>query len=94
MIPGEAGIDAHSIYAVCDRCETMSLTSLPNLALALKETRSFWRDHARIRMAPVREITLDGRDALLLRVESVRSVAALEVVWSGDTYEVLRVGRA
>ena len=93
-LPPVGGIDRHSIYAICDRCGTLSLNTLPNFTLALQEVRSFWQTHRRIRMAPAQEIELDGRPGLLVRVESVRTGVALEVIWASDTYEVLRAYRA
>ena len=51
------------------------------------------REHPRIRTLPEREIEMDGKLALLTRLESVADCLHLDIVTALDTYETLHVSR-
>lgn len=81
----------HGANVSCPACETSTHTTLLGLTLDLPVAQRFWREHARIRTLPERDVTVGGRPALLVTLESVRNPAALDVLSAVDTYEVLQI---
>ena len=79
------------LAAQCASCGECAVTSLGGLVLALPAVRRFWREHSRMRLLPAREVEVEGRAALVSRVESVTDGASLEVISARETYAVLAV---
>jgi RNA polymerase sigma factor (sigma-70 family) len=73
----------------CRACGQAVWSSVRGLAQGLPEARAFRAEHARIRTLPERDLAYDGTEATLVRLESARSRAALDVVFTRDTLRVL-----
>jgi hypothetical protein len=79
------------VYLDCPRCGPMSHASPWHLTLQTPSAVRFWQRHPRIRALPIREVTVNGRAALVTGFESAVEAARIEIVSARDTYEVLRV---
>jgi len=75
----------------CVTCAATTFATYRGLAMTLPEVQTFWRAHARIRMLPEQDIYAQGRPALKLRFESLRSAAALDVISILDPLPTLQV---
>jgi len=81
----------YGINLACDHCRGGDNASLWHLMIDLPAGRRFWRRHPHMRALPIREITFQGRPALLAGFESVDGPAQLEVVSARETLDVLRI---
>jgi RNA polymerase sigma factor (sigma-70 family) len=81
----------HGITFACHRCGGGDNASLWHLMVDLPAGRRFWRRHPHMRALPIREISFQGRPALLAGFESVDGPARLEVVSARETLDVLRI---
>ena len=79
------------LHGACRRCGEEVWSSVPGLAHVQPEARAFCIEHARIRTAPERELEYRGSDATLVRLEAVRGVAALDLVFARHTLRLLAV---
>jgi RNA polymerase sigma-70 factor (ECF subfamily) len=79
------------VYLDCPRCGPMSYASPWHLTLHTPSAVRFWQRHPRIRALSIREVTVNGRAALVTGFESALDAARIEIVSARDTYEVLRV---
>lgn len=75
----------------CTACTWRWDVALPGFLLALPAGRRFWRDHPRIRFAPVRAIERQGGPALVAALEDAAGAARLEIVCARDSLAVLHV---
>jgi hypothetical protein len=53
------------------------------------EAQQFYRRYQRVRTLPEWEMEVNGRSAIVTRLESVTEHASLDIVTTLDTYEVL-----
>ena len=69
------------------------MSQQPDVGLALTHpaVQHFWRDHKRMRLAGRYTIASAGRDAILIRFESLAGTAAVGVIAAADNLEVLEV---
>jgi len=84
----------HGLVVSCDGCGDVGWSSISSLALARPEVRGFRREHPRLRALPVREVSLGGTSALLLRYEDVLGSAGVDVLFARDTLRLLGVHTA
>jgi len=75
----------------CPACRLASWGTLESLVLSLPEGRGFWQRHPRIRTLPEHYIEMNGRAAVVTRLESVTDAAQFEVVSDYQTYDVFRI---
>jgi hypothetical protein len=73
----------------CRACGEEVWSSAQGLVHGLPEARAFRHDHGRLRTLPARGLGYHGADALLVRLESLRGSASLDVVLRRDTLRVL-----
>jgi len=59
------------------------------LAHSRPEARAFRAEHTRVRTLPDRDLAYGNAEATLVRLESVRGSAALDVLFARDTLRVL-----
>ncbi|HEU5368633.1 MAG TPA: RNA polymerase sigma factor [Ktedonobacterales bacterium] len=81
----------HGIAFICPSCASSCLSLSDSFALWTPEAQQFLRAHPRLRTWPERPIELDGRSALVTRLESVTEQVHLDIITALDTYETLRV---
>jgi len=81
----------HGLVGRCDGCGEETWSSISGIALARPEVRSFRRDHARVRVVPVREGNWRGVEALLLRYEDVLGGNGVDVAFARESLRVLGV---
>lgn len=79
------------VYLKCPGCDALDDTSLWHLALDHPATQRFWRRYPRMRALPIDEVEHEGEPALLTGFENTRSTARIEVRYSPDRYDVLRI---
>ena len=75
----------------CSECRAGSWSDLAGLALHLPEGRRFWKENARIRTLPEREVEVDGVPGLVVGLRSAARGTGLDVAFARDTYGVLHV---
>jgi RNA polymerase sigma factor (sigma-70 family) len=91
FVPAWRGVPA--VYAMCSKCHGTTCISVPRMSLTVPETSEFWRRYQRLRMLPLRyENSASGR-LLVTRIEAVESKAALDIVHSANTLEVVEIQR-
>lgn len=79
------------ISGYCEQCGLWNWAYSTETALYLPEGLRFWQRRRRIRTLPEREITYEGRNALLTQFVGVHNHAQLTVIYDRTTYEVLRI---
>ena len=79
------------ITLYCPSCGWASNKSLTGLVIGSREAQRFWREHPRIRTLPALEIEVQGAPALLTRLQSLTSNAALTVISQRDTFEQIEI---
>ncbi|GCE14776.1 RNA polymerase sigma factor [Tengunoibacter tsumagoiensis] len=79
------------ISTFCEHCEASCNTTLSGLVLSLPEVHTFIQEQEKIRTLPDRRLEVDGRPALLTRLESINSSAALNIISDAETYRLLRI---
>lgn len=79
------------MHVFCPACRITWWTTLSGLALWLPAGRRFWRRYPRIRLRPLREVEVAGRDAVVISFESMTDAAQLDVIYARDTYTLLGV---
>lgn len=79
------------VLVSCDACGHEVSSSLGGLVASLPEVQRFWRAHRRIRTIAWSEAEVDGRAAVIARLESVTSAAGLDVVSAHDSLQVLGI---
>ena len=82
---------SRGVYLACESCNSISDICLAGLVLWRPEGRHFWNEHGRIRFLPEMEREVDGQTVVVVGFESVTGHARYEVVFAGDTYQVLSV---
>jgi RNA polymerase sigma factor (sigma-70 family) len=91
--PDVTGLDrnAPGVHIRCDGCGAISFQ--PDLGLALTHpiVQQFWREHKRIRLGSRQHTVSGGREAILIRFDSMVRTESVEVV-AADTLEVLHAG--
>jgi len=75
----------------CDACGHGVSSSLGGLVSSLPEVQRFWRQQARMRTLPLREVEVGGRAAVVTSWASLTSAARLDVVSACETYQVLSI---
>ena len=83
--------DIPGVYIWCEICGAVSQQPDVGLALTHPTVQHFWRDHKRMRLAGRYTTASAGRDATLIRFESLAGTAAVELVAAADNLEVLEV---
>jgi hypothetical protein len=73
------------ITLTCGRCASTSCNLIAGLALALPDSRQFWRNHPRIHILPEDTVEINGRPSLVVRYGAVDSLATLDAIVSLDT---------
>jgi RNA polymerase sigma-70 factor (ECF subfamily) len=84
--PGE-----HGLRVQCSACGITNHTTLTGIANTQPAMSAFRRAHRRLRVLPERPVSVSGREAALLRLESLTDAAWLEMALATDTYETLAV---
>lgn len=84
-------LHSRGVFLDCPSCGTLCHAGLEALGLCRPETQKFWRDHPRIRVVPSREIATADGSALVTRFESVTSTAALEIVSTRESLEIVGI---
>lgn len=94
-LPGtaEARRAEPALHAACS-CRARNNSSLSGVALFTPEGRRFWREHPRIRLAPVREVESGGREVIVVGYESVAGPAQIDTLFARDTFELLAIHTA
>lgn len=64
---------------------------LTGFVRCVAEVQQFWQQHTRIHTHAEQEIEADGLAALVVRFDSLTSVAHLDVVVARDTFQLLQV---
>jgi hypothetical protein len=83
----------HGTHTHCLQCGSISYVALSGIAGSTPQARCFMKAHPRIHLLPPRFVEHEGRDAIVLRAESVRDYATLDTIFAVDTYELLRIFR-
>lgn len=83
------GWKRRGLHGKCRGCSEEVWTSVQGLAQSRPEARAFRAEHSRVRTLPARDVHYDGAEATLVRLESARGNAALDVVFARDTLRVL-----
>lgn len=81
--------DVRAVYFCCPSCRDNFDIGLTPLVLWRPEGRRFWRRYPRIRTLPEREVTFQGRYAIVTTFESVTNSARYEVISAADTFDIL-----
>lgn len=84
-------VDRHGLSVRCHTCGHTTWMSLSGLALSLPEARVFVSTHERVRTLPERDINADGRDAVAIAFEAVKSQARLAVIVDRESLQPLSV---
>ena len=79
------------LHGACPACGRAVWSSVQGIAQTRPEACAFRAEHARVRTVPERDLDYGGAAATLVRFESVRGTAALDVVLSRGTLRVLAV---
>jgi RNA polymerase sigma-70 factor (ECF subfamily) len=79
------------LVAECAKCGQNATSSLAAIALAQPRVREFRREHARMRLLPIRDVTYDGIDAILVRHEDLLGSAGVDVFFARHTLRVVAV---
>lgn len=83
--------DASGLHGRCPRWGSLNYLSLSGIVQALPAGRAFLHRHPRVRTLPDLTVAMDGRSALLTRIEGVTDGAWFEAVTDAETLAVLRV---
>lgn len=84
--------DMSGMYMACGRCRKVHCLTPNGFAFHSAVGREFWKRNPRMRLAPWRTTRFEGREAVVVRMESAGADAAnLEMVLARDTYETLHV---
>jgi RNA polymerase sigma-70 factor (ECF subfamily) len=83
--------DLPGVHVRCHACSAISAQPDVGLALTHPAVQRFWRTHKRMRLARHSEVVSGGREAILVRFESVPTAARIEVVAAAETFKVLHV---
>jgi RNA polymerase sigma factor (sigma-70 family) len=75
----------------CRACGQAVWSSVRGLAQGLPDARAFRAEHGRVRTLPERDLHYRGTEATLVRLESARSSAVLDVFFTRDTLRLLAV---
>jgi len=81
----------YGITLVCGQCKRTITTSSLTALIEHPPVQHFMRQHSRIRTLPERQLDVDGRAALLTRMEDVTGSAHLDLIFARDTFELLAV---
>jgi len=79
-----------TLHVACS-CRAVNFTELSGMALYTPEGRRFWREHPRIRLAPLRSVEAGGREAFVVGYESVTGTARIDTLFARDTFELLAI---
>lgn len=85
--------ETRGVQVCCPRCGSVVYSSLGGLIAVEPEVQRFWRDHPRMRTLPEYEIEVEGRAALVVRIESLTQQAALDVVVDAERFAVHATNR-
>lgn len=84
--------DVRAAHVRCSSCGDASWVSLDGLVMALSEAREFFKEHPRYRTLPECSIAeIGGGPGVVVRFESVRDGARLNVIASDTDFRVLRI---
>lgn len=79
------------MHVHCQHCGTICSSSLASLVMSLPEVSAFCRVHGRVRTLPLRQLEIVGQPAVQMTIESVTSLARLDVLSGRDTFAVLGI---
>ena len=82
-------VSRNGLHGVCRACGEQVWSSVVGIAHAHPRTRAFRAEHTRLRTLPERDLFYGDIPATLVRLESVRGSAALDIVLARDTLRVL-----
>jgi RNA polymerase sigma-70 factor (ECF subfamily) len=83
--------ESRGAHVRCSRCDTIVYSSLGGIIQGLPAVRAFCEEHSQVRSLPEREIAIDGRSALVSRIESVVGTASLDVVTDETSLATVQV---
>jgi RNA polymerase sigma-70 factor (ECF subfamily) len=86
--------DLPGLTTRCRQCGWLSANGLGIVVLTLPEVQRFWKDYPRLQSSPRREVETAGVPALVSRLESVTEAAAIEVITTRATHQVLSIHRS
>jgi RNA polymerase sigma factor (sigma-70 family) len=78
------------ITLTCGKCGMTGQSALCGIVLCQPAPWRFWREHPRMRMLE-RPIEFEGRQAIVVSLESATGHARMDVITSADTFEVLGI---
>jgi hypothetical protein len=79
----------HGIAFPCLSCGYTSFLLSKSVVRWVPEAQQFYRRYQRVRTLPEWEMEVNGRSAIVTRLESVTEHASLDIVTTLDTYEIL-----
>lgn len=94
LLPAWRATQAHGFWSRCSGCGAESAQPLAGLALATPEGRQFRQEHPRMRLAPERDIEVDGQSVVVTRFISMTDLATLDVLFVRDSGRPLPMSRA
>jgi len=81
--------ETRGLQIFCPSCGEVAYLSLGGLITATPAVQQFWRAHSRIRSLPEYEIEVDGRAALVSRLEGVTRDVQLDIVVDAERFTIL-----
>jgi hypothetical protein len=81
-------------YVACPSCREICSTSLAGLAGSHPAFQEFWGEQGRVRALPSVETNHAGRQAFVMRYESVGRHATLDIILERTSFEVLAAHRS
>jgi RNA polymerase sigma-70 factor (ECF subfamily) len=85
--------EQRGMQVVCPSCGEVVWISAGGFIMADPAVQDFWREHPRMRTWPERSIEIDGRPALVARLESVTRTARLDVLVDAEDLTILSTHR-
>jgi RNA polymerase sigma-70 factor (ECF subfamily) len=85
--------EQRGMQVVCPSCGEVVWISAGGFIMADPAVQDFWREHPRMRTWPERSIEVDGRPALVARLESVTRAARLDVLVDAEDFTILSTHR-
>ena len=85
--------ESRGVHTHCSHCGTVTYSSLGGLIQGIPAVWAFIEEQVQVRSLPEREISVDGRPALVSRLESLSSGMHLDVVIDAERLTPLRIYR-
>ncbi|MDR3573955.1 MAG: RNA polymerase sigma factor [Anaerolineaceae bacterium] len=85
-----SGFGKRGMSVQCPTCGASSYACIYGFALDTPAAQVFWRLNPRMRTFPEQEIEVDGQPALHIRFQSLVSAVHLDLILSGQNYQVLQ----